>query len=98
MEARVEPDQAKRASNYEKAAKMVMDDAAGVFVYNTKWFGPYNKNIKGVASRQSATLRKCVGSISTRPSDNINGCDPYWVASSNSLADGGLLKSSFLTG
>ena len=48
MEARVEPDQAKRSANYEKAAKMVMDDAAGVFVYNTKWFGPYNKDVKGV--------------------------------------------------
>lgn len=48
MEARVEPDQAKRAANYEKAAKMVTDDAGGIFVYNTKWFGPYNKKVKGV--------------------------------------------------
>ena len=40
MEARVEPDQAKRAANYKKAAKMVTDDAGGIFVYNTKWFGP----------------------------------------------------------
>ena len=48
MESRVEPDQAKRAANYEKAAKMVTDDAGGIFVYNTKWFGPYNKKVKGV--------------------------------------------------
>jgi peptide/nickel transport system substrate-binding protein len=48
MEARVEPDQAKRAANYKKAAKMVTDDAGGIFVYNTKWFGPYNKKVKGV--------------------------------------------------
>ena len=48
MEARSEPDQAKRAKNYEKASQMVTDDAGGVFVYNTKWFGPYNHKIKGV--------------------------------------------------
>jgi ABC-type transport system substrate-binding protein len=48
MDARIEPDQAKRSVNYKKAAKMVMDDAAGLFVYNTVWFGPYNKNVKGV--------------------------------------------------
>ena len=47
-EARVEPDQAKRAANYKKAAKLVTDDAGGIFVYNTKWFGPYNKKVKGV--------------------------------------------------
>jgi peptide/nickel transport system substrate-binding protein len=46
--ARVEPDQAKRAVNYKKAAKLVMDDAGGIFVYNTVWFGPYNKDVKGV--------------------------------------------------
>jgi peptide/nickel transport system substrate-binding protein len=48
MDARVETDQAKRAENYAKAATMVMEDAAGVFVYNTKWFGPFNKRVKGV--------------------------------------------------
>ncbi|MEO0821528.1 MAG: ABC transporter substrate-binding protein [Pseudomonadota bacterium] len=48
MAARVETDQDKRAAAYEAAAKKVMDDAAGVFVYNTKWFGPFNKSVKGV--------------------------------------------------
>ncbi|RMF39739.1 MAG: ABC transporter substrate-binding protein [Alphaproteobacteria bacterium] len=48
MEARVETDQAKRAVNYARAATMVMEDAAGIFVYNTKWFGPFNKRVKGV--------------------------------------------------
>ena len=37
-----------RKANYEKAATMVLEDAAGIFVYNTKWFGPYNKKVKGV--------------------------------------------------
>jgi len=37
-----------RRANYEKAATMVAEDAAGIFVYNTKWFGPYNKKVKGV--------------------------------------------------
>lgn len=48
MEARVETDQAKRAEMYEKAATMVTEDAAGVFIYNTKWFGPFASNVKGV--------------------------------------------------
>ena len=41
-------DQAKRAANYEKAATLVMEDAGGIFVYNTKWFGPFNKKVTGV--------------------------------------------------
>jgi peptide/nickel transport system substrate-binding protein len=48
MEARTTTDMDKRRANYEKAATMVMEDAAGIFVYNTKWFGPFNKNVKGV--------------------------------------------------
>ena len=35
-------------ANYEKANKMLMEDAAGIYVYNTKWFGPFNKKVKGV--------------------------------------------------
>ncbi len=41
-------DQKVRAANYSKAAIKVMEDAAGIFIYNTKWFGPYNKKVKGV--------------------------------------------------
>ena len=41
-------DQKVRAANYANAATQVMEDAAGIFVYNTKWFGPYNKKVKGV--------------------------------------------------
>ncbi|MBV40385.1 MAG: ABC transporter substrate-binding protein [Alphaproteobacteria bacterium] len=37
-----------REANYAKAATKVMDDAAGIFVYNTKWFGPYSKKVDGV--------------------------------------------------
>jgi peptide/nickel transport system substrate-binding protein len=48
MEARTTTDMDKRRANYEKAATMVMEDAAVIFVYNTKWFGPFNKNVKGV--------------------------------------------------
>ena len=47
-EARVSTDQELRRANYEKANKLLMEDAAGIFVYNTKWFGPFNKNVKGV--------------------------------------------------
>lgn len=48
MDARVEVDQDKRAVNYAEAARLVTEDAAGVFIYNTKWFGPFNKRVKGV--------------------------------------------------
>ncbi len=47
-EARVSTDQAFRQANYEAANKLLMEDAAGIYVYNTKWFGPFNKDVKGV--------------------------------------------------
>jgi len=47
-EARVTTDKAVRQANYEKANVMLMEDAAGIFIYNTKWFGPFNKKVKGV--------------------------------------------------
>lgn len=46
-EAQTTTDQAVRESNYSKAATMVANDAAGIFIYNTKWFGPINKRAKG---------------------------------------------------
>ncbi len=27
---------------------MVNDDAAGIFVYNTKWYGPYSSKVEGI--------------------------------------------------
>jgi peptide/nickel transport system substrate-binding protein len=48
MEARTSTDMDVRRANYEKAATMVMEDAAGIFVYNTKWYGPFNEKVKGV--------------------------------------------------
>ncbi|MBN9887217.1 ABC transporter substrate-binding protein [Salipiger abyssi] len=36
-----------RRGLYEDAARMVVDDAAGLFIYNTKWFGPTSKDLKG---------------------------------------------------
>jgi peptide/nickel transport system substrate-binding protein len=48
MEARTTTDTELRRANYEKASTMVMEDAAGIFVYNTKWFGPFNTKVKGV--------------------------------------------------
>lgn len=47
-EAQVSTDMEVRRANYEKASLMVMEDAAGIFVYNTKWFGPFNKKVKGI--------------------------------------------------
>lgn len=47
-EARVTTDRAVREANYEKANRLLVEDAAGIFIYNTKWFGPFNKKVKGV--------------------------------------------------
>jgi peptide/nickel transport system substrate-binding protein len=33
---------------YEEASRILLDDAAGLFVYNTKWFGPFTKNVHDV--------------------------------------------------
>ena len=47
-EARTSTDQELRKANYEKANRLLMEDAAGIFVYNTKWFGPFSKKVEGV--------------------------------------------------
>ena len=41
-------DQAERAKLYADATRIVVDDAAGLWIYNTKWYGPYSKNLQGV--------------------------------------------------
>ena len=33
---------------YEEASRILVEDAAGLFVYNTKWFGPFTKNVHDV--------------------------------------------------
>jgi peptide/nickel transport system substrate-binding protein len=48
MDALQTTDQEVRRKNYEKASTMVMEDAAGIFIYNTKWFGPFNKKVTGI--------------------------------------------------
>ena len=41
-------DQDERARLYGEAAEIVLDEAASVFIYNTKWFGPFNKRVQGL--------------------------------------------------
>lgn len=41
-------DQAERETLYEQATKLVFDDSAGIWIYNTKWFGPYSSKLKNV--------------------------------------------------
>ncbi len=33
---------------YEEASRILVEDAAGLFIYNTKWFGPFTKNVHDV--------------------------------------------------
>lgn len=41
-------DQAERTKLYEQASSAVMRDAASVWIYNTKWYGPYGNNVRGI--------------------------------------------------
>ena len=41
-------DKAERQALYEEASRILVDDAAGLFIYNTKYFGPFTKNVKSV--------------------------------------------------
>ena len=40
--------QGDRQAKYEKAARLVVDDAAGIFVYNQKWSAPYRTSVQGI--------------------------------------------------
>lgn len=42
------PDQKVREKAYQDAARIVVGEAAGVWIYNTKWFGPYAKSVEGI--------------------------------------------------
>jgi peptide/nickel transport system substrate-binding protein len=46
-EAYVSTDQAKREQNYQEACRQVVEDAASVFIYNSKWFGLFSKRLQG---------------------------------------------------
>ncbi|MCW3474065.1 ABC transporter substrate-binding protein [Limobrevibacterium gyesilva] len=41
-------DQEQRRPLYEEASRILSEDAAGLFVYNTKYYGPFTKNVKSV--------------------------------------------------
>ena len=41
-------DQAERAKLYEEVTRIVVDDAPGLWIYNTKWYGPYSSKLKGI--------------------------------------------------
>lgn len=41
-------DQAARAKLYEQATRLVVADAPGLWIYNTKWYGPYSKKLQGI--------------------------------------------------
>lgn len=41
-------DQEKRRVLYEKAATKATEQAFGIYVYNTRWYGPYAANVAGI--------------------------------------------------
>ena len=88
-DARTSTDQDLRKANYEKANTMLMEDAAGIFVYNTKWFGPFNKDVKGVRfspDRQRAGDALGVDGV-TMPSRTRNKSPRDLIAGSISQQD-----------
>lgn len=38
----------KREELYAKAEHQIIDDAASVWIYNTRWFGPFSKRVKSI--------------------------------------------------
>jgi peptide/nickel transport system substrate-binding protein len=40
--------QDERQPLYEEASRILVEDAAGLFIYNTKWFGPFTKSVRDV--------------------------------------------------
>ncbi|MDL2407772.1 ABC transporter substrate-binding protein [Rhizobium calliandrae] len=46
--ALISDNQAERKTLYEEMTRMVVDDAAGIFVYNTRWHGTYSKKVSGI--------------------------------------------------
>ena len=52
-------DQAARAKLYEEAVRIVVADAPGLWIYNTKWYGPYSKSRGASSSALSAMRRRC---------------------------------------
>jgi peptide/nickel transport system substrate-binding protein len=41
-------DQSVRDAAYQEASRIVVDEAASVFIYNTKWYGPFGKRVQNV--------------------------------------------------
>src|ERR1700733_13155367 len=41
-------EQEERRPLYEEASRILVEDAAGLFIYNTRWFGPFTKNVHDV--------------------------------------------------
>ncbi|GAB4065153.1 ABC transporter substrate-binding protein [Ancylobacter sonchi] len=41
-------DHERRRELYEQMSQIVSDDAAGIFIYNTRWFGPYSTRVSGI--------------------------------------------------
>jgi peptide/nickel transport system substrate-binding protein len=46
--ARINSNLEERKKLYEQASRLVVDDAADIWIYNTMWYGPYRKNVKGL--------------------------------------------------
>jgi peptide/nickel transport system substrate-binding protein len=40
--------QEQRQPLYEEASRILVEDAAGLFIYNTRWYGPFTRNVHDV--------------------------------------------------
>jgi len=46
--ARTVADIETRRKLYEQASHLIVNDAADIWIYNTKWHGPFRKNVRGI--------------------------------------------------
>lgn len=46
------------AKLYEEATRIVVEDAPGLWIYNTKWYAPYSKNLQGIVFCPIGNLEK----------------------------------------
>jgi peptide/nickel transport system substrate-binding protein len=55
-----------REKAYQDAARLVVEDAAGVWIYNTKYFGPWAKTLEGIRFSPTSPRSDMVESMTSR--------------------------------
>ena len=54
-------EQEERRPLYEEASRILVEDAAGLFIYNTKWFGPFTKKMYTMSASVRSVMHRIFG-------------------------------------